>query len=96
MPGARPGAGLAHGRGALAQAAARPRPALGSRPRARVDLPLTSVDNVVRQALPPGKVAPRAVLVQALVAAGYTKGSAEVTVHRMPYLTQAARGLVSR
>lgn len=64
--------------------------------RSRVDLPLTSVDKVIVQALPPGKVAPRAVPVQALVAAGYTKGSAEVTVHQTPYVTQVARGLIRR
>ena len=62
----------------------------------RVDLPLTAVDQVITQALAPGGTVKRAVLVKALEAAGYTEGSAEVAVHRTPYLQVVARGQISR
>jgi len=69
---------------------------LQERVRSRVALPLTAVDRVITQALAPGDTVRLAVLVKALEAAGYTEGSAEVAVHRTPYLGSVARGLVSR
>ena len=69
---------------------------LAERVRSRVDLALTAADQVITQALAPGGTVRRAVLVQALEAAGYTEGSAEVAVHRTPYLQAVARGQLSR
>ena len=69
---------------------------LQERVRSRVALALTAVDRVIIQVLPPGGTVRRAVLVQALEAAGYTEGSAEVAVHRTPYLQAVARGQLSR
>ena len=61
-----------------------------------VELALTAADQVITQALAPGGTVRRAVLVKALEAAGYTEGSAEVAVHRTPYLQAVARGQLSR
>ena len=69
---------------------------LRGRVRPRVPLALTVVDQVITQALPPAGTVRRAVLVQALEAAGYTKGAAEVAIHRAPYITSAGRGLLHR
>ena len=69
---------------------------LQGRLRSRVDLALTAADQVITQALAPGGTVRRAVLVKALEAAGYTEGSAEVAVHRTPYLQAVARGQLSR
>ena len=69
---------------------------LTERVRSRVDLPLTAADRIITKALAPGGTVRRTVLVKALEAAGYTEGSAEVAVHRTPYLQAAARGLVTR
>ena len=60
---------------------------------ARVQLPRTSVDAVLVKALG-GEPVSRAVLVEALVRNGYSTGSAEVAIHRAPYLTSAGRGLL--
>ena len=69
---------------------------LQGRLRSRAPLPLTAADQIITHALAPGGTVRRAVLVKALEAAGYTEGSAEVAVHRTPYLQAAARGLVTR
>ena len=69
---------------------------LAERVRSRVDLALTAADQVITQALAPRGTVRRAVLVKALEAAGYTEGSAEVAVHRTPYLQAVARGQLSR
>ena len=69
---------------------------LRGRVRPQVPLALTAVDQVITQALAPGGTVRRAVLVKALEAAGYTEGSAEVAVHRTPYLQAVARGQLSR
>ena len=62
----------------------------------RVALPLTAVDQVIIQALSPGGTVRRAALVQALEASGYTKGAAEVAIHRAPYFTSPGWGLLTR
>ena len=69
---------------------------LAERVRSRVALPLTAVDRVITQALPPAGTVRRAFLVQTLEAAGYTKGAAEVSIHRAPYITSAGQGLLHR
>ena len=69
---------------------------LRGRVRSQVPLALTVLDQVITQAVPPGPTVRRAVLVQALGAAGYTKGAAEVAIHRAPYITSAGRGLLHR
>ena len=69
---------------------------LQGRVRSRVALPLTAVDELIAQVLSPGGTVRRAVLVQALEASGYTKGAAEVGIHRAPYLTSAGWGLLTR
>ena len=69
---------------------------LTERVRSRVDLALTAADQIITQALAPGGTVRRAVFVKALEAAGYTEGSAEVAVHRTPYLQAVARGQLSR
>ena len=69
---------------------------LRRRVRAQAPLALTAVDQVITTALPEGQTVRRAALVRALGDAGYTEGSAEVAVHRAPYLISVGRGLVTR
>ena len=69
---------------------------LRGRVRSRVALPLTTVDQVIAQVLSPGGTVRRAVLVQALEASGYTKGAAEVAIHRAAYFTSPGWGLLTR
>ena len=69
---------------------------LRGRVRPRAPLALTAVDQVITTALPEGGTVRRAALVRALGDAGYTEGSAEVAVHRAPYLISVGRGVVTR
>ena len=67
---------------------------LQGRVRSRVGLPLTAVDQVISRALPPGVAVRKAVLIQAIVGSGYFKGSAEVAIHRAPYISASGQGLL--